>query len=346
MCGRIATVIRANSGFDKVMVYRFDQEWNGDVVAEEMAPGMESYLGHKFPASDIPPQARALYQNTVYRLIPDISYVPVALYPVLNPLTGKFTDLSASNLRSVAAVHLEYLANMNIVASMSTRILHNGKLWGLIACHHKTPRYLTSIEKAFFSIASEFISSRIAHLEDNSLLLQKESSLENLEILMKEVYHTGQLPKQPALILAALSATGASILINGRVKHTYGSVPSNADAEELLLWMQAKGKDQDFSLPSVRDILKTNFSGVLVLPFNMKNGDVIFAYRPEETREVLWGGNPEEALHFEKNGKDYHPRTSFKTWKQSVKGTAINWTDRERQSAGRMRDALRPFIIK
>ena len=143
VCNVAATALKNISGFDKVMIYQFDEAWNGDVRAEAMEPGMDAYLGLKFPSSDIPRQARELYRRSPFRLIPDIHYQPVKLYPVINPLVNAFTDLSDSNLRSVAPVHLEYLSNMGVIASMSTRILVEGNLWGLIACHHRTPRYLS-----------------------------------------------------------------------------------------------------------------------------------------------------------------------------------------------------------
>ncbi|RYG00256.1 MAG: GAF domain-containing protein, partial [Chitinophagaceae bacterium] len=133
-----AQVLKAASGFDKVMIYQFDNEWNGHVLAEESEPDMESYLGFTFPASDIPKQARDLYLKNSYRFIPDRNYEPIKIYPVLNPDTQSFIDLSDCNVRGVSAVHIEYLKNMNVVASMSTRIIKDNKLWGLIACHHKT----------------------------------------------------------------------------------------------------------------------------------------------------------------------------------------------------------------
>jgi two-component system, chemotaxis family, sensor kinase Cph1 len=140
-----ARELKRISGFDKVMIYQFDPDWNGEVIAEEMEEGMDTYLGLKFPASDIPKQARDLYKRCPYRLIPTVDYTPVRLYPVINPLTQTFTNLTDSNFRSVAAVHLEYLKNMKVAASMSTRILVEGELWGLIACHHRQPNYLLPV---------------------------------------------------------------------------------------------------------------------------------------------------------------------------------------------------------
>jgi chemotaxis family two-component system sensor kinase Cph1 len=152
------------SGFDGIMMYRFDENWNGTVIAEEKSNGLEEYLGVTFPASDVPKQARQLYLKNPYRLIPNRDYKPVRLYPILNPVTNSFTDLSDCNLRSVAGVHLEYLKNMGITASMSVRVIHNENLWGLISCHHATPNYLSFEIRSIFELLSSVISNKISSI--------------------------------------------------------------------------------------------------------------------------------------------------------------------------------------
>src|SRR5918997_1321103 len=132
----LARDVRALTGFDRVMVYRFDPEWTGEVVAEDRRAELEPFHGLRYPASDIPAQARALYATNWLRLIPDARYTASPLVPPLNPLTGGPVDLSGSILRSVSPVHLEYLANMGVLASMSVSLIDRGRLWGLIACHH------------------------------------------------------------------------------------------------------------------------------------------------------------------------------------------------------------------
>src|ERR687890_279644 len=132
----LARDVRALTGFDRVMVYRFDPEWNGEVVAEDRRADLEPFLGLRYPASDIPAQARALYATNWQRLIPDATYRRVPLEPAANPVTGRPLDLSGAMLRSVSPVHLEYLANMGVVASMSVSLIDSGRLWGLIPCHH------------------------------------------------------------------------------------------------------------------------------------------------------------------------------------------------------------------
>jgi light-regulated signal transduction histidine kinase (bacteriophytochrome) len=138
VCQIAALEIKQLSGFDRVMIYQFDYLWNGTVIAEARENDLEPYYGLRFPASDVPRQTRELYYRNPYRLIPDRDFAPVRLRPVVNPLTRAFTDLSESTLRGVPNVHVEYLRNMDVMASMSTPIIIDNRLWGLISCHHKT----------------------------------------------------------------------------------------------------------------------------------------------------------------------------------------------------------------
>jgi chemotaxis family two-component system sensor kinase Cph1 len=194
-CKVAAAELKRISGFDKVMIYRFDKEWNGTVLAEVKEDTMESYFGFTFPASDIPQQARQLYLRNPYRFIPDCNYQPVKLYPVINPMTKAFIDLSDCNIRSVAAVHIEYLKNMNVAASMSTRILKNDKLWGLIACHHRTAKNVSYAMCSIFEILSGIISIKISSLE-NQELHENETRVTNLYTnLIEAVYKSNDLDK-------------------------------------------------------------------------------------------------------------------------------------------------------
>lgn len=141
MCQAVVKEVRRITDFDRVMVYQFDPEGGGHVIAE--ATNQETpYLDLHYPPSDIPKQARQLYTLNWLRLIPDASYQPVALIPAHNPITNQPLDLSLSGLRNVSPLHLEYLKNMGVTASMSISLIHDQKLWGLIACHHSSPKYI------------------------------------------------------------------------------------------------------------------------------------------------------------------------------------------------------------
>lgn len=346
-CRTVAKELKKLSGFDKVMVYCFDKEWNGDVVAEEMEEGMESYLGLKFPASDIPKQARDIYKKSPFRLIPTTNYEGVRLYPIINPLTNAFTDLSNSSLRSVAAVHLEYLRNMNVDASMSTRILKDGELWGLIACHHRTPNYLSYEMCSVFELLSNVITAKIASMQNSDSFLYKSAKQEQQTKVVEGILLNGNMSDEKETLLQLLDADGVAIVGNQSVE-TAGTTPGRQEIEDLVFWLQANnitGIYQQTSLASVYEAAEAyteSGSGLLALPVENGNGDFVLAFRGEAVQKIDWGGNPNEAVQFESDGKKYHPRASFRTWQQTVRGTSQPWRKETLETA----EGLRNFLIE
>ena len=349
-CRVAASELKRLSGFDKVMIYSFDAEWNGTVLAESKEPDMEAYMGFTFPASDIPKQARDLYLKNPYRLIPDKNYAPVRLFPVINPLTNSFLDLSDCNLRSVAAVHIEYLTNMGVVASMSTRILHQGKLWGLIACHHKTPKFLSYEMCSMFEMLSSIVSAKISSIHNEQALMRENTLGSGYAAMLENVYKSKRLDDAMLSengVAYIFNATGVAIARNGRFK-VAGVTPDPDQLEELLLWLHTKQLRAVFhtdSLSNVNDYAteyKEIASGMLVIPINYLQDSYVLIFRPEKVQTITWGGNPEERITFEKDEKNYHPRNSFKQWQQHVSGVARPWEEEELARA----EALRSFIYE
>jgi light-regulated signal transduction histidine kinase (bacteriophytochrome) len=351
-CRMAINELKKVSGFDKIMIYRFDQEWNGDVIAEVREESMESYLGLKFPASDIPKQARELYQRTAYRLIPNRDYEPVQLYPVLNPITNAFTDLSDSNLRSVAGVHLEYLANMSVVASMSTRIMVKGKLWGLIACHHRTPKYLSFENCALFELLSMLISTKIAKVEDAQLYTWQNNMQQLYTGLLESVYRENDLVASFQLhqeeLSALLHADGLALLFNGRLETT-GSIPGQEEIRDLVFWLQTMDQEELYQQTHLSEVYEPAAayadiaSGILALPIQAAKGNYLLAFRREAVQTVNWGGNPAEAVQFTADKKTYHPRASFRIWQEKQEHTSLPWDAGQLQLAGQFKNFLRSF---
>lgn len=346
-CTVVAKELKKLSGFDKVMVYCFDKDWNGDVVAEEMEEGMESYLGLKFPASDIPRQARELYKLSPYRLIPTIDYEPVKLYPVINPLTNAFTDLSASNLRSVAGVHIEYLRNMQVTASMSTRILKDGELWGLIACHHRTAKYLSYEMCSVFELLSGIITAKIAAVQNRDSYRYKMEKQALQQKIMQRVLSNGGLVAEKEDLLDLLDADGIAITTNQQVEMA-GHTPAQQEIEDLVFWLQANSITGLYHQPSLSAVYEAaeNFartsSGLLALPVEVDKGYFVLAFRAEAVQKINWGGNPNEAVQFESGSTRYHPRASFKSWQQTVRQTALAWKTETLDIA----ETIRSFLLE
>ncbi|GGH78497.1 light-regulated signal transduction histidine kinase (bacteriophytochrome) [Filimonas zeae] len=351
VCTIAARELKKLSGFDKVMIYLFDDNWNGTVLAEEMEEGMESYFGFTFPASDIPKQARALYLKNPYRFIPDRDYTPVKLYPVINPVTDSFVDLSDCNMRGVAAVHVEYLKNMKVTASMSTRIIHNEKLWGLIACHHRTAKPMSYQECSVFELLSNVISAKINSLINREQLFFTTQINNRRSLFVEHIYNGGGIAKgfedSGEDILHLFNATGA-VLVEGNSLSTKGQVPAGSELEDIVLWLNAKKLHQVFCENHLSDVYEHAAgyagiaSGILVIPVNIAQDEYMILFRPEVIRTINWGGNPDEAIRFETDAKSYHPRHSFKLWQQTVRNISLPWKEEELQAA----ESLRSFIFE
>lgn len=355
VCTIAAKELKAVSGFDKVMIYAFDKDWNGHVLAEAKEPGMETYLGFTFPASDIPKPARDIYKNSPYRFIPNRDFEPVKLYPVINPVTHGFLDISDCNVRAVAAVHVEYLKNMKVAASMSVRLLNKGELWGLIACHHTTPKPIGHELGATMELLSTILAARISSLELktyhdfnsrlNSLYTQ---IIENIYTQNNLVKGLSEGARQP-LLMDLVHASGMTILLNQEAFH-FGEVPDSAQLEDLLLWLQLKDPKRVFytnSLGAQYDNIgdmEALASGLLIIPIQSQQDEYILLYRKEFIQTTNWGGNPEERIFFDKDPQIYHPRHSFKLWQEQVKGQSLPWQQEEVQTMENLRSFIFEFL--
>lgn len=343
------------TGFDKVMVYQFDQQWNGIVIGQAKEDDMDDYMGLRFPASDVPKQARDLYFRNPYRLIPTRDYTPVKLIPVINPVTQRFTDLSESNLRSVAKVHLEYLANMKITASMSLPIIIEDKLWGLISCHHKTAKYPGYELRSAMELLSGILSAQLEakqRVEDMGLRVQ----LRSIHVKLMEQLYTSSNFAEGILegetsIEDLLSLSGAVVSYEGNI-WTSGTTPDKQEVKDLLSWLRRNKTNGVFattSLPAEYPHSKDYravASGLIAMPINAEQGDFILGFRSEIIQTVNWGGNPNNAIQMEPDGKTYHPRNSFEIYKETIKNTSAPWLQEELAAADTLRNAILEKLIK
>lgn len=332
----LARDVRTVTGFDRVMVYRFDREWNGEVIAEDRRADLEPFLGLWFPASDIPAQARALYTTNWMRLIPDAGYERVPLEPAANPLTGRPLDLSAAMLRSVSPVHLEYLANMGVVSSMSVSLIDRGRLWGLISCHHYAgphrPSYADRTAAEFLGrTASLLLHTVLAEGEQDGVVEVAERTAELTAAVGRTPRALGAaLTEQDVTVLDLLPATGAAVRLDGRLR-LLGTTPPADRVPGLVGALLAAGVTATDAasrvVPGADDVLDSA-SGVLAVPVGA--GDFLAWFRPETLREVTWGGNPYASkIAQTDDGPRLSPRRSFSAWSETVRGTSRPWRDHE-----------------
>ena len=349
-----AIEIKKLSGFDKVMIYQFDTDWNGLVVAEAKEHSMDAYIGLHFPASDVPKQARELYFKNPYRFIPDRSYKPEKLFPVLNPVTFSYTDLSDCNLRAVAPVHLEYLANMGVETSMSTPIIKEDKLWGLISCHHKTSKMLSYEVRTAFELISELISVQLTGKEQEARLLNdsrmKEIQADIVRKIRRDNNISNSLLGPSPNILDLLELSGCSIVFKDKITST-GKVPSDNFIHQVIFTILMKKENNityydSFSELDPEGAEKEKASGLIAIPINDNKGGFILGFREEVVKTVKWGGNPNEAIQFEENKNTYHPRNSFSIWKETFKDTSLSWNSETIRAAEVLRISLNELEVK
>ncbi|MEZ0446270.1 SpoIIE family protein phosphatase [Cellulomonas sp. ICMP 17802] len=348
-----AREVRALTGFDRVMIYRFDAEYNGEVVAEAMRSDLNPFLGLHYPSTDIPPQARALYEKNWVRLISDVHYTPSRLVPGLDERSGLPLDLTHSILRSVSPIHLEYLGNMGVAASMSISLLRDGRLWGLVACHH----YSGPHEPPYgVRAAAEFLGSTLSlrlvarveedELEDRIRAAQTQARLlvasRNEDRALATALVTG-----PAL-LDLVPAQGAVVSSDG-VVDSVGQVPDDPTA--LLAWVAEQTADVIVrgALASEEPVLAAVLPDVAgLLALRLPDGQALVWLRHEAVHNVDWGGDPHNKAiaRREGDGVRLSPRKSFALWRETVRGQSEPWTDREVRSAEELRGQLLEVLIE
>jgi len=352
---RVARTIRSLLGYDRVMVYRFDHDWHGEVVAEARRDDLEAYLGLHYPSTDIPAQARALYLRNRVRQISDCTYVPARILPVHDPLTSQPTDLSDVSLRSVSPVHLEYLGNMGVTATLVASIITSGKLWGLISCHHYSPFFADHQMREVADAVARAFAERVSAIEElgkievESILLTVREKLitafseseridpsllatlapELLEVVDADgvavfagdhIIRHGQLPDEDALLRIRDAVAGGPMTAAGAIG---GVVHTDGIGVEH---------------PALRDPDVTGLAaGVIFMPLLAGERHAVMWTRMEQVRQVRWGGNPSLAKLETIAGARLSPRQSFDAWQETVRGRSRPWSRQHLDSARSLR---------
>lgn len=353
MSARAAGEIRGVTGFNRVLVYKFDDEGHGHVLAESNDGKLPSYLGQRFPASDIPRQARELYVANRIRLIGDANYVPSRLVPPENPLTGAANDLSFAALRSVSPVHLQYMRNMGTLASMSVSLMVKGKLWGLISCHNAAPCHLAFDKRTACEQLGQILALRVESRE------MRDELQFRLEVRRVMVSMLAGLTKGADFIenmgsvfpelLHFVRAGGAAIVVDDRIVG-YGDTPDEAQLRELVAWLQANTHDDLYHTDRLGSEFapaaawRHNASGLLAMPISRIHKHYLLWFRPEIVYTIDWAGNPHaKAAAPASSGAaptQLSPRTSFDSWRETVHGTSAPWHQGEIEMALEFRTAL------
>lgn len=347
-------LLRAVLQYDRVMIYRFAADGSGQVVSEAKRADLESFMGQHFPASDIPKQARQLYLLNPIRLVSDSSGERFAIEPVLDE-SGEPLDLSYAHLRSVSPIHCEYLRNMGVAASMSVSIIVDGELWGLIACHHYTPRSMSMNQRIAAEIFGEFFALQLSALTQKQALEAIDRARAFLGNLLASASHStdvaGFLRANLDEFRQLLPCDGLGLLMEGQWSST-GSVPPAEFVPELAghVGMISPGAvwSSDClsaSLPNA-GAFSAEVSGVIAVPLSQLPRDYLFFFRREFVQTIEWGGDPNKTYTSGPLGDRLTPRQSFAVWKQTVEKRSRPWTQIERDLAESARSALVEVVLR
>ena len=348
--------VRGLVGFDRVMVYRFDEDWHGQVVAESVASGMTPYLNLHFPAADIPRQARELYTRYFIRLIPDARYQPVPLVPGGGVSPGAPLDLSCAALRSVSPMHLEYLRNMGVRASMSVSLVCEGRLWGLIACHHREPKRVPYAVRTACEVLARVASARIVALQSREgyAAAMRTATVQSglIETMSLRADLNSALVEGRPNVGDLFDAGGVVVRLGAAEPRLLGTTPAPTDVREIIAWLQQRGTDDVFSTASLATAhapfarFARVASGLLALPIARRAGSYILWFRPEDVQTIAWGGDPAKATETDANGSRLTPRKSFEAWRQLREKHAKPWTAFDEQAAIDFGRAIGAFILR
>lgn len=344
--------IKRITGFGRVKAYRFDEEGNGQVLAEVADDGYPRYLGLCFPASDIPRQARELYRVNRIRVIEDANYRPASLVPAANPRTGKALDMSFATLRSVSPVHLQYMRNMGTLASMSLSIVVDGQLWGLISCHHAQPRTVdlrtrTACE-LLASVLSLQIESRESHARTRMLLDLRQHIVQMISSMADHDSVSDGLHHLPHVLLNFAGATGAAVISAERCE-LIGQTPPAAQVNALVHWLSRRDGEAVFHSDNLgRDIdelpeLTRHVAGVLAVAISQIHSHYLLWFRPEQVRTVHWAGRPEKHIGPQGN---LDPRHSFERWQEEVRGYCQPWDPLLIEGVAELRTAVLGIVLR
>jgi light-regulated signal transduction histidine kinase (bacteriophytochrome) len=352
LCKRSVEQIKRITGFGRVKSYRFDEDGNGCVNAESVDADYPSYLGLTFPASDIPPQARALYIANRIRVIENADYLPSALVPNDNPLTGKPLDLSFAALRSVSPVHLQYMRNMKTIASMSISIVVRGRLWGLISCHHATPRSVRFQTRTACELLGSALSLQIETKEaqaNNQRLLSLRRQIVQMLAAMADLDSVNRgLRSVPDILLSFVRASGAAV-VSGSAVDVYGQTPPREQVVALTEWLTSRGGSEVFHSDNVgRDIpqlpeLAESVAGVLSVAISQLHSNFILWFKPERTLLVKWAGRPEKSVSA---SGALSPRHSFDIWQETVSGFSAPWDALDTEGVVELRAAVLGIVLR
>src|SRR6201996_846581 len=349
-----ARQLKILNGFDRVMVYRFHPDGSGEVIAEVASSGLEPFLGLHYPASDIPKQARILYQRNWLRIISDIDARP-ALLTATASHSAPLLDLSMSVLRSVSPIHVEYLRNMGVGASMSVSILREGKLWGLFACHHYSPRHISFERRTAAELFGQMFSWILEGREREVDVAYEARAHQIQERLMESAASRAHGQRAISEFIAdyrkMIECDGIAVWSEGTITLD-GETPSESEVKDLVNFINRTSPGRICASGEIAkvyaagDAFRDRAAGFLAIPISRMPRDCLIFFRREILRSVKWAGDPNKTYAEGPLGSRLTPRKSFELWQEVVRGQSKPWSPADLHIAESLRVTLLEVILQ
>tara|TARA_R110000868_G_scaffold411785_1_gene710586 strand:- start:67958 stop:70549 length:2592 start_codon:yes stop_codon:yes gene_type:complete len=357
-----ARLVRTMLGYDRVMIYQFLHNGAGRVIAEAKRAGLQSFMGQHFPASDIPVQARRLYQLNAIRMIGDSSYTPVPLLPAI-AAGEQPIDMSFAQLRSVSPIHCEYLQNMGVHASMSISILVDGELWGLISCHHDSPRIVPLPLRIGAELFGNYFSLQVSVAQRRAHIVASGLARERLDRILSGLSVDDSLldglRDHLDQFVELFDCDGVGLWAEDRWAAS-GLAPSDDEALQLVRYLAGEEQEHPRTEASRTNLWHTadltsatklggfgaRVAGVMAIPLTSTPRDYLLIFRSEEAYKIEWAGEPVKQVLSTPNGDRLTPRGSFDTWREDVRGQSRPWVETDLSTAETVRTYLRDVFLK
>ncbi|QEC76400.1 ATP-binding protein [Mucilaginibacter ginsenosidivorax] len=334
--------------YDRVMIYKFNDDGHGEVVAEVKNDDLEPFLGLHYPASDIPKQARELYKLNLTRIIADVNAEssPIITYQEADvPL-----DLTHSVLRAVSPIHIQYLKNMGVGSSFSISLIAHGELWGLIACHNYSPRFIDYKARDASKLIGQILSSALEYRQDEENNEQvaaiNEAASTIADYIKKDIDIVFALTKNKTTIRDVTMAAGVALIFDGGIT-TLGNTPDDDQIKEIAGWLKVNMVDNIYYTHRFPEIFAAAkkysnvASGILACVLSKELAEMIIWFKPEQITSINWAGNPEKPVEQTEDGLlQLSPRKSFEIWNQIVQNTSAKWKNDELATVLKVREDI------
>lgn len=352
--GAIAHIIKELTGFERVVVYRFNEDGSGQVIGEAKVDDIESYLDFFYPPDDIPPQARALYLKNWIRLNPNVNISPVGLVPSINESGRKPLDLTHSLLRAMSPIHVQYVRNQGLCSSMSISLIHSGKLWGLVSCHHRQQHYMPQDVRLECESLGHLFGWQI-YAKQEEIKLKKKAVIDTtidelIDELSDDIDILGLFKKYDDKILGLMDSHGFAFY-SGNETVTIGTVPTRELIQKINQVADQRNPKVPFATHSLPELIGdknglNNICGALVIPLLSQPGYFTVWFREENQRVIKWAGNPQEKQKAVDKKARLTPRASFEIHAQHIDNESLPWSDEDIELAERFNKLFLRHALK